>query len=80
MTGDAAIRARILELVAERGPGKTFCPSEVARALGADWRALMPEVRRVAGILVREGLVEATQRGERVDPETARGAIRLGRP
>ena len=34
---EAAIEETMLRLVAERGPGKTICPSEVARALaGSD--------------------------------------------
>lgn len=63
-----------MALAEARGPGKTFCPSEAARRLSDDWRALMPEIRRVAAGL---GL-QATQKGHPVDPLTARGPIRLG--
>lgn len=61
-------------MAVERGPEKTFCPSEVARQLAPDdWRPLMPEIRRVArGLRLR-----ATQRGKAVDPVTAKGPIRL---
>jgi hypothetical protein len=77
---DDAIRAAILGLALDRGPGRSLCPSEVARALSPDWRALMPEVRRVAGALQAEGRIVVTQRGAPVDPLTAKGAIRLGLP
>ncbi|MEM8630832.1 MAG: DUF3253 domain-containing protein [Pseudomonadota bacterium] len=73
---DQDIAAVLRELAARRGPGKTFCPSETARALSADWRPLMPDIRRVAGDM---GLM-ATQKGQAVDARTARGPIRLGLP
>ncbi|MEJ6393927.1 DUF3253 domain-containing protein [Gymnodinialimonas sp. 2305UL16-5] len=69
---DDQIAEALLRLGAERA-GRTFCPSEAARAVAKDWRPLMPEVRRVAKQL---GL-RATQRGVPVDPITARGLIRL---
>ncbi|MFN3641671.1 MAG: DUF3253 domain-containing protein [Gemmobacter sp.] len=74
---DAAIAAALLSLARARGPGRSFCPSEAARALGPDWRALMPAVRRVAAQLQAEGALHATQRGAPVRPEVARGPIRL---
>lgn len=76
----AAIAALILEQTAARAPGRSVCPSEVARALARDWRPLMPEVRAVAAELADQGLVVATQRGRPVDPRTARGPVRLHRP
>ncbi len=72
------IATEILALAHRRGAGKTLCPSEVARALAADWRALMPAVRAEAARLQAEGSIQATQKGCPVDPATARGAIRLG--
>lgn len=74
------IEAAVLQAVAERGPEKTVCPSEVARALAADeqWRPLMPHVREAAAVLAERGEVVATQRGRPVDARTARGPIRLG--
>ena len=69
----------ILELLAQRDPGKTICPSDAARAMGGDdgFRPLMPVVRDAARALVAEGRIEVTQRGEPVDLDSARGAIRL---
>lgn len=70
---DADIAARLMALAQARGPDKSFCPSEVARALAADWRPLMGRVRRVA-----LGLdLVASQRGRIVDLRSARGPIRL---
>jgi hypothetical protein len=76
------IEARITELVAARGPGRTICPSEVARSLVGDeaFRPLMPHVREAAAELADRGAIEVTQRGEPVDARTARGPIRLGLP
>lgn len=74
---DAAIRDAILMLAHARGAGASFCPSEVARSLAADWRPLMPRVRQVAAALQAEGRVLAMQKGAPVDPLTARGPIRL---
>ncbi len=71
---EARIAAAMLDLALRRGPGKTFCPSEVARALASDWRPLMPQVRAVAAA---HPAVEAVQKGVPVDPLMARGPIRL---
>lgn len=73
---DAEIAAVLMELALARGEGRTFCPSEAARVLAADWRPLMADVRRVAADLP----LSATQRGRPVDPATVRGPIRLGLP
>jgi hypothetical protein len=78
---DARIEALLLELVDERGAGKTICPSEVARALRPDdWREWMERVRQAARRLVARGELAIYQGGHVVDPDHARGAIRIGRP
>jgi hypothetical protein len=74
---DASIRATLLRLARERGPEKSFCPSEVARSLSDNWRPLMPDVRRVAQQLVDAKMLFCTQRGRPAQPLTTRGAIRL---
>lgn len=71
------IRAAILDCAIRRGVGKTFCPSEPARALGPDWRALMPLVRATAAAMQDEGLIQASQSGRPVRADQARGPIRL---
>ena len=80
MSDPDTIRAAILTAVDQRGPGKTLCPSEVARALSDDWRALMPVVRAVAAAMTDEGHIVTTQKGRSIDARTARGPIRLGLP
>lgn len=77
---DNAIRAALLDLALERGAGKTYCPSDAARRLSPDWRALMPDIRRVAAQMQRDGLLQASQAGQNVDPDRAKGPIRLGLP
>ncbi|KUI27686.1 S-adenosylmethionine tRNA ribosyltransferase [Mycobacterium sp. IS-1742] len=73
------LRMTILRLARERGPAKTICPSDAARAVGGDgWRELMEEARETARELARAGDVEITQKGEVLDPDAAwRGPIRI---
>jgi ankyrin repeat protein len=67
----------VMKLLEERHP-RTACPSEVARTIDPDaWRAQMQPVREAVIRLARRSCVEVTQRGAKVDPATARGAIRL---
>jgi hypothetical protein len=80
---DERIAAAIFALLAARAADATICPSEAARALAGDeaaWRALMPELRRVAAALAQAGSLRVTQHGDEVDALAARGPIRLGRP
>ncbi|MEX0368653.1 MAG: DUF3253 domain-containing protein [Ruegeria sp.] len=77
---DNGISQAILDAVCARGPGKTICPSEVARALHDDWRPLMPAVRRAAQSLADSGQVAVTQKGHPVNAVETRGPIRLGLP
>jgi len=70
---DAKIAEALMALALARGKNKSFCPSEVARRLAEDWRPLMPDVRRVAAGLP----LVVTQKGQLVDPISARGPIRL---
>jgi hypothetical protein len=75
------IEARVIELASERAPGKTICPSEVARSLAGDdgdFRPLMPHVREAAATLADRGELVVTQKGEPVDARTAKGPLRLG--
>lgn len=82
MADDAEIEATMLRLVDERGPGKTCCPSEVARALGGPhpdgWGPLMQPVRRVAVRLTKAGRIAILRKGRPVDPDDFRGIYRLG--
>ena len=79
---DEALEADIVTLLQARRRGGSICPSEVARrvATHGDWRSLMEPTRRAARRLVAKGEVEITQRGQVVDPSTARGPIRIRFP
>jgi hypothetical protein len=80
---DRLLEAAILDLLAARAGGTTICPSEAAKAVaGADdrsWQPLMQRTRNAARRLVATGDLEVTQRGQVVDPSTAKGPIRLRR-
>ncbi|MEM8981885.1 MAG: DUF3253 domain-containing protein [Pseudomonadota bacterium] len=79
-TGAATVAATILALCERRGPAKSVCPSEVARALSDEWRMLMPMVREIAADLAARGEILVTQKGQAVDAQSARGPIRLSVP
>ncbi len=78
------LEAELLALAAERGPGKTICPSEAARAVGgphADgWGPLMQAVRRIAVRLAKQGRLVIYRKGKQVDPDGFRGIYRIGLP
>ena len=67
----------ILRLTAQRGPDKSICPSEVARALRPDWQTLMPVIRQAAARLALAGQIEILRHGKPVDPAAFKGVIRL---
>ena len=77
-----ALEREILRRLAERGSGKTICPSEAARAVAgsderSDWEPLMEPAREAARRLVADGKIVVTQQGRVVDSATAKGPIRL---
>ena len=79
---DERIGETIFGLLAQRDASASICPSEVARALAADdagWRALMPEVRRVAAVLAQRGLLRVTRGADDVDARVPGGPVRLRR-
>jgi hypothetical protein len=79
---DEHVRAAIDDLLDQRVPPATICPSEVARSLAEHgWRQLMPQVRAVALDMAKKGALDVRQRGRTVAPDgMLRGPIRLGRP
>ena len=78
---DRVLERTIDELLDQRRPDATICPSEAARVVDPEgWRALMPAARAAAGRLAAAGRAEVTQRGEVVDVATARGPVRVRRP
>ena len=87
-----ALAKHLEDFLAKREPPKTFCPSEVARALTAgelkdlgfaDWRDAMPDIRQLAWSWRDTGSCEILQKGEvlgdHVDLEHVRGPIRIRR-
>nr|WP_133770113.1 DUF3253 domain-containing protein [Enterovirga rhinocerotis] len=82
MPSEDDLERTILDLVAERGAGKTICPSEAARALAGKepdaWGRVMPLVRRTAVRLTKEGRVAIRRKGKVVDPDDFRGVYRIG--
>lgn len=79
---EAEILRVMRELVAARGPGKTICPSEVARAVAGpdekNWSRLMQPVRRVAVRLAKAGEATITRKGKPADPDDFKGVYRIG--
>ena len=78
------IRQAIAAAVAERGAGKTVCPSEIARTLaGSDekvWRLMMAPIRVEAVRLAKAGEVRILRKGRPVDPDAFKGIYRLALP
>ncbi|RYF11873.1 MAG: DUF2256 and DUF3253 domain-containing protein [Deltaproteobacteria bacterium] len=78
---DRALEETILSLLRARGAGKTICPSEAARAVFGETQGLQAECmqrsRAAARRLCAQGRLVVTQGGHVVDPDRARGPIRL---
>jgi hypothetical protein len=79
------LEAAILELLSERRTGASICPSEAAKLVGGtairrDWEALMEPAREAARRLVKARRIVVTQKNKIIDPEQARGPIRLRLP
>ncbi|MCA3369251.1 MAG: DUF3253 domain-containing protein [Roseomonas sp.] len=73
-----AITATMLRIAAERGPEKSMCPTDVARAVSAEnWRPLLGAVRKVAADLARDGKIEILRKGKPISPDEIKGVIRL---
>lgn len=71
----------ILALTTERGPEKSICPTDAARAFaGDDWRRVLGEVRKTAVRLALDGRIVITRKGKPVDPLNFKGVYRLKAP
>lgn len=78
---DIELEDSLEALLDARSRDASVCPSEAARAVGADeWRELMEPARSAARRLVAAGRAEITQGGQVVDPDHAKGPIRVRRP
>ena len=74
------IEASIIALTTARGPDKSICPSEVARALHPapdGWQALLTPVRQAAARLAESGQIDILRKGRPVPPAELHGVIRL---
>jgi hypothetical protein len=81
MTSDPAEQA-ILDLVMERGPEKSICPTDAARRLAGNpadeaWRSKLSPIRLAAQRLAKAGRIDILRKGKKIAPEDARGVIRL---
>jgi len=78
MMKEQQVSKEIFQLLAKRGPGKSICPSEVARNIAPDnWRAWMDLVRSVALKLAKEDEILITQKDKVLSPNQIKGPIRL---
>ncbi|MEL6923003.1 MAG: DUF3253 domain-containing protein, partial [Bacteroidota bacterium] len=72
------LRQTLLQFAERRGQHKSFCPSEVARALyPTNWRVHMEAVRQQAQQLADEGKLRITQKGQVVHIQQVKGPIRI---
>lgn len=72
------LKEEIITLAKRRGPDKTICPSEAARAVDSDnWRTLMEDIRDAAQSLQEKGFITVEQNGEPVDLNEVSGPVRL---
>ena len=78
------IETALLDLARERGPTKSFCPSEAARKIAGDhpdhWGPLMQPIRRSAVTLAQSGRLLILRKGQPVDPLDFKGVYRLSLP
>ena len=75
---DRRIEETIMEMLQSSASTASICPSEVARRVSPrDWEPLTETVRQAARRLVARGDVVITSRGRIVDPDRARGPIRI---
>ncbi|KAK7541998.1 uncharacterized protein J3D65DRAFT_612250 [Phyllosticta citribraziliensis] len=88
----STLQSRLEHFLTHRAHPKTFCPSEVARALSSqdltaegakEWRELMPRIRQILWEMRDRGEVEILQRGEvlgdHVGIDDVKGPIRARR-
>lgn len=73
------VRAAIMTLANHRGPAKSICPSDAARAVGGSgWRDLVPIAQGAAQELARSGVIRILQKGSPIDAGSRwSGPVRL---
>jgi len=76
-----SVEEALFSLLADREPGKSVSPEEVARAVDPEgWRRILPQVRATAVGLARAGRLVVTRHGKPADPERFKGVYRLRLP
>jgi hypothetical protein len=71
------IEATARALLRSRTPGRTICPSDVARIVGGPtWRALLPQVRDRAVVMTARGELEILRHGQVVTEKPTDGVLR----
>ena len=74
-------REAILELLAERGPTRSICPSDVARREEKEWRKALDDVRAAGRWLAEDGEIRVTQGAAELDPAADwKGPVRFRLP
>ena len=75
------IERTIRQLLEERGPDKTLCPSVLARHLAGnnekEWRLLMKPIRKTAVTMARAGLISLQRKGKPADLDHLKGLYRI---
>jgi len=73
-----ALETALDDLLCERGPQKTICPSEVARrAYPETWRSHMAQVHALAEDKAKAGHIRLLKNGQPIEPESRRGVYRI---
>lgn len=84
MSIESDLESAILQLARSRGPDKSICPSDAAKAVGErrglDWHGLMQPARRAAVRLALEGRAVILRKGRPVDPAGFKGVYRISVP
>lgn len=76
-TDDVSYEQKILEILKQRLPASSICPSEVLPAEEKKDKSKMEQVRQAARRLVHQNKIIITQKNQVVDPSDFKGPIRL---
>ena len=75
---DTAVYTTILSMCAAAGQDGNVRPEDVAMTLTEfEWQSLLKRVRLFAKQLAEDGLIVILRKGKPVDPDDAKGIIRL---
>lgn len=77
---DQELLDKLHELLVDRGPEKSICPSEVPRSImgeQSEWRTQLKRTRELAYPLIAAGQIVMLKKGKPVDPTAVKGVVRL---